>query len=79
MKKITLELTDEEASYLASEMIRQFGPIPYAGKQFTNPDMASAFNKVFKALSGRDHENCSPSRLKTMADFHKKGAENLKS
>jgi hypothetical protein len=55
MKKIILELTDEEAKYVSIQMniiLRDFG------NNFTNKDMASGLNKVFKSLSGRNHENC---------------------
>lgn len=61
MKTITLELTEEEASYLLIEMnilLRSYRQ-DYNNIRFDNPDMGSAFNKVFKVLSskGEDHEN----------------------
>jgi hypothetical protein len=58
MKKIELELTDQEAQYLSIEMnciLRQYQQ-NYAGRRFDNEDMGNAFNKVFKALTGEDHE-----------------------
>lgn len=73
MVTLSIELTADEASYLSSEMnciLREFGVRPYNGKQFTNPVMASAFNKVFKALVGRDHENCSAERMEMMEKYH---------
>lgn len=73
MVTLSIELTKDEASYLSSEMnsvLREFGFRPYNGRQFSNPVMASAFNKVFKALVGRDHENCSAERMEMMKKFH---------
>ena len=59
MKKIIIELTKKEADYLAIEMnciLREYNQT-YNGKRFDNKDMASGFNKVYKALTGEDHEN----------------------
>lgn len=73
MVTLSIQLTEDEASYLSSEMnsiLREFGSRPYNGRQFTNPVMASAFNKVFKALAGRDHENCSAENMEIMKKFH---------
>lgn len=71
--KVDLELTEEEASYLTIEMnniLREFGMEPYNGRHFTNPVMAAAFNKLFKALTGQDHHNCVPSKMEEMEAFH---------
>jgi hypothetical protein len=57
MKKIELELTKEEANYLTSEMdgiLREYKQT-YNGRRFDNKDMGNAFNKVYKALTGKDH------------------------
>jgi hypothetical protein len=54
MTEITLQLTDEEASYLSIEMNML---LCNYGTKFVNPHMGSAFNKVFKALAGEDHQN----------------------
>lgn len=73
MVTLSIQLTEDEASYLSSEMnsiLREFGSHPYNGRQFTNPVMASAFNKVFKALVGRDHENCCAENMEIMKKFH---------
>jgi hypothetical protein len=58
MKKIELELTQEEFDYLGIEMnclLRSYQS-SYAGQRYDNVDMGNVFNKVFKAISGRDHE-----------------------
>ncbi len=55
-----LNLNPQEKEYLISDIeltLRQFGHLPYNGKQFTNPIMAKSFNKIFKALTGKDHTN----------------------
>lgn len=55
--KVELELTKKEADYLSIEMnmiLRSYGRT-YAGKHFDNEDMGNAFNKLFKALSKKDH------------------------
>ena len=70
---LSVELTQGEADYLTSELnmiLREFDTVPYNGKMFTNPEMASAFNKVFKAIVGRDHENCTPERMERMKEIH---------
>jgi hypothetical protein len=51
---IHLNLTDEEKTYLTIEMnqiLRDYN------NNYSNNDMASAFNKVFKALTGKDYSN----------------------
>lgn len=81
MVTLAIELTKNEASYLASEMegiLRQFGLRPYNGQQFTNPDMASAFNKVYKALVGHDHNNCTPEHFEIVKRFHEEAIRNIK-
>jgi len=57
MKKIELELTDDEIFYLRSEMnmlLKSFKR-SYAGQQYDNDTMGDVFNKVYKALPGEDH------------------------
>jgi len=59
MRKIELELTDDEALYLKSEMdilLRSFKR-SYAGQRYDNDTMGDVFNKVYKALSGEDHNH----------------------
>lgn len=73
MVNLTIELTKEEAEYLVEEMniiLRQFGLLPYNGRQFTNPDMASAFNKVYKGIVGENHKNCTPERFEVVKRYH---------
>lgn len=73
MQKITLELTPEESLCLTTEMnniLMEFGIEPNGGRRFTNPVMAKAFNKVFKALTGQNHRNCEPYNMQIMEDFH---------
>ena len=56
---LNINLTKKEADYLAIEMnciLRQYKQV-YNGECFDNNDMANAFNKVYKALTGKDHEN----------------------
>jgi len=58
MKKIELELTEEEINYLTIEMnclLRSYKTI-YNGQKYDNEDMGNAFNKIYKALTGKNHE-----------------------
>jgi hypothetical protein len=58
MFDLDTELTKVEKDYLMIEMnciLRSYGQT-YNGQRFDNEHMGSGFNKVFKALSGRDHE-----------------------
>jgi len=58
MKKIELDLTEEEIGYLIIEMnclLRSYRKF-YKGQRYDNSNMGSAFNKVFKVLTGEDHE-----------------------
>lgn len=58
MFNLNIELSQEEKDYLMIEMnciLRSYCQT-YNGQRFDNEHMGSAFNKVFKALSGRDHE-----------------------
>ena len=56
---LNVALTEQEASYLVMELnciLKEYKQ-EYNGKQFDNKEMASAFNKVYKALTNIDHEN----------------------
>lgn len=71
-KIITVELTPEERSYLIMEMnmlLRNFRVSSYGGC-YTNPDMGSAFNKIFKALTGENHINASREKIAEVAAYH---------
>jgi hypothetical protein len=58
MKQVNAELTDEEALCVISDLnglLRACGA-PYGGYPALSLTGASGFNKLFKALVGRDHE-----------------------
>jgi hypothetical protein len=59
MTMLNIELTEQEVDYIIielNEILKQYKQ-EYNGKRFDNKDMASAFNKVYKALTNIDHEN----------------------
>ena len=59
MADYTLTLTDDEKSYVVSDLnsiLRASGQ-PYAGYQALGPEACLAWYKVWNALTGREHKD----------------------
>jgi len=75
-KRLTVDLTKEDASNLISELnslLRSFGVNSYNGMKVTNPNWAISLNKVYRALTGEDHENCTPQNIEFMRQYNEEG------
>ena len=54
---IPIKLTIEEAFYLGEEMNSILRGIEYKQGKWQNPNQMSAFNKIYKCCSGKEHKN----------------------
>lgn len=71
--KMPLVFTKKEVKHLVKilhQLLNEFSLRGYNGRKFTNPDMANAFNKLYYALTGRNHPNMCPDHYNAVCAKH---------